>query len=86
MTLQAACLWSLAFFGVILLLGSIIDWLNRRRESDGKRIRDLIRENAMLRAQIRKARFDGEWELDEVRTELAVKNLLLSQKWTEATK
>lgn len=86
MTLQAACFWSLAFLLVILLMGSIIDWLNRRRESDGKRIRDLVKENAMLRAQLRHQRFEGDWALDAAKTELALKNMMLRQKWTASTK
>ena len=86
MTLQAACFWSLGFFLVILALGSVIDWLNRRRESDGKRIRDLIQENARLRAQIRHQRFESEWTVDELKTEVAVKELLLNQRWKGATR
>jgi len=84
MTLQAACLWSLAFCLVILLMGGIIDWLNRRRESDGKRIRDLVRENAMLKAQLKHNKFESEWSIDSIRTELAIKELLLRQKWNDA--
>lgn len=81
MTLQAACFWSLGFLMLILGFGVIIEWLNKRRESDGKRIRDLVKENAMLRAQLRHQRFEGEWALDAAKTELALKNLMLKQKW-----
>ena len=35
----------------------------------------------MLRAQLRRQRFEDGWELDSVKTELALKNLMLKQKW-----
>lgn len=84
MTLQAACFWCLGVFLLVLGFGTVIDWMNRRRESDGKRIRDLWRENCQLRAQLHGRDFDREWQLDEVKTELAVKDLLLRQKWNGA--
>lgn len=84
MTLQAFCFTVLGAFLVLLAFGGIIEWLNQRRVSDGKRLRELYAENCKLRAQLRHRNFDHEWELDEVRTELAVKDLLLRQKWQEA--
>lgn len=84
MTLSAFCFACLGIGLAIVFLGSIIEWLNERRESDGKRIRDLVKENARLRAEVRKARFEGTWALDSAKTELAVKELLLRQKWAEA--
>lgn len=84
--LQIACIWLVFWSLVLLAMCEIIDWLNRRRESDGKRIRDLIRENARLRAQLRGSRFDHEWEVDELKTQMAVKEMLLKQKWKGASK
>lgn len=86
MTLSAFCFALLGIALTVLFMGAVIEWLNERRASDGKRIRDLVRENAQLRAALRKARFEGEWELDAARTEIAVKELLLRQKWAEARK
>lgn len=84
MTLQAFCFAALGIGLAVVFMGAVIEWLNERRESDGKRIRDLVAENARLRAEVRRAKFNGEWELDAARTELAVKELLLRQKWAEA--
>lgn len=84
MTLQAFCFAALGIGLAIVFLGAVIEWLNERRLSDGKRIRDLVAENARLRAEVRRERFNGEWRLDEAKTEIAVKELLLRQKWAEA--
>ena len=81
MTLQAACWWCLGVFLLVLGFGAVIEWMNKRRESDGKRIRDLWRENCKLRAQLKHNNFESEWEVDAIRTELAIKDLLLKQKW-----
>ena len=79
--LQKACIYLIVLFGVILFNWTIIEWMNKRRESDGKRIRDLWRENCKLRAQLKHNNFESEWEVDAIRTELAIKDLLLKQKW-----
>lgn len=86
MTLQAFCLTALGVAGILLVCSGIIDWLNQRRVSDGKRLRELYAENARLRAQLRHRNFDQEWEMDNVKTQLAIKELLLRQKWQEAAR
>lgn len=86
MTLAAFTFTMLGVSVVVLVMGGLIEWLNQRRVSDGKRIRDLYAENCRLRAKLRGRDFEHEWTLDEVKTELAVKELLLRQKWEAAKK
>lgn len=86
MSLSAFTFVALGVFLIILAFGGIIEWLNQRRISDGKRLRDLYAENCKLRAQLKHRDFDHEWEIDSIRTELAVKDLLLRQRWASAKK
>lgn len=81
MTLTAFCFSCLAGAGILLILGAIHEEEVERRKRACKRVRELNTENARLRAEVRRERFNGEWRLDEAKTELAVKELLLRQKW-----
>lgn len=81
MTLSAFCFSCLAGAGILLILGAIHEEEVERRKRACKRVRELNTENAKLRAELRKQKFDGNWQLDTVKTQLAAKDLLLRQKW-----
>lgn len=86
MSLQAFCFVCLAVAVVIVLAGAVIEGEVEYRRKQNKRVRELHAENARLRAHLGHKNFEAEYELDELRTKLAVKQLLLSQKWKEVTK
>ncbi len=71
---------------VIIIAGAVIEGEIEYRKRQIKMVRDLKAENARLRAEVRRAEFNGEWKLDSARTELAVKDLLLRQRWASAKK
>lgn len=84
MSLQTFCLVCLLSGLVLLLAGALIEGEIEYRRRQIKRVRDLKDENRRLRAQLHHERFESGWELDEVKTALAVKDMLLRQKWREA--
>ena len=84
MTLTAFSLMCLVIFVLILIIGVLVESYKEYRAKQIKKVRDLHFENAILRARLGRRDFDHDWELDEVKTRLAVKELLLRQKWTEA--
>lgn len=86
MKLQTFCFLCIGVSLVILLAGLLIEAEIQYRRKKVKQVRDLHYENALLRAEIRKQAFGSEWELDKVKTELALKELLLRQKWSEVKK
>lgn len=86
MSLQTFCLLCLLAAMVILVAGAVIEGEIEYRRKQIKMVRDLKVENARLRAEVRRERFNGEWKLDEAKTEIAVKELLLKQKWAEVRK
>lgn len=75
---------SLAIGMVIIIAIAVIEGEIEYRKKQIKMVRDLKAENARLRAEVRRAEFNGEWKLDSARTELAVKDLLLRQRWAFA--
>lgn len=83
MTLQMFCVLSFSLCIAILVCGLIIEAEIQYRRRKVKQVRELHAENALLRAEIRRQAFGSEWELDKVKTELALKELLLRQKWAE---
>lgn len=86
MSLQTFCLLSLGVAVLLLVAGAVIEGEIEYRRRQIKRVRDLKAENRDLRAALRRTTFETGWELDTVKTELAVKELLLRQKWAEAKK
>ena len=84
MTLQAFCFVCLLSGMVLLIAGALIEGEIEYRRRQIKRVRDLKDENRRLRAQLHHERFESGWELDEAKTALAVKDMLLRQKWREA--
>lgn len=84
MSLQTFCFMSLAIGMVIIIAIAVIEGEIEYRKKQIKMVRDLKAENARLRAEVRRAEFNGEWKLDSARTELAVKDLLLRQRWAFA--
>lgn len=86
MNLQTFCFLALAIGLVIIIAGAVIEGEIEYRKRQIKMVRDLKAENARLRAEVRRAEFNGEWKLDSARTELAVKDLLLRQRWASAKK
>ncbi len=84
MTLQAFCFSALGIGLAIVVAGAVIEGEIEYRRRQIKAVRDLKAENARLRAEVRRERFNGEWRLDEAKTEIAVKEMLLRQKWAEA--
>ncbi len=83
MKLQTFCFICLGVSLVILLAGLLIEAEIQYRRRKVKQVRELHAENALLRAEIRRQAFGSDWELDKVKTELALKELLLRQKWAE---
>lgn len=86
MTLTAFSFLCLAVSVVILLAGAVIEGEIEYRKKKIKQVRDLHAENARLRARLGHRDFEAEYELDALRTELAVKQLLLRQKWAGVKK
>lgn len=86
MTLTAFSFLCLAVSVVILLAGAVIEGEIEYRKKKIKQVRDLHAENARLRARLDHRNFDQEWEMDNVKTQLAIKELLLRQKWQEAAR
>lgn len=84
MSLQTFCLVALLCAMVLLIAGALIEAEVEYRRRQIKRVRDLKDENRRLRAQLHHERFESGWELDEAKTALAVKDMLLRQKWREA--
>ena len=86
MTLTQFSLAVLAVFVVIIVAGAFIEAEIDYRKKQIKRVRDLKIENAQLKAQLHRARWEHDWFVDEAKTNEAVKDLLLRQKWANATK
>lgn len=86
MTLTQFSLVTLAVFVVILIAGVFIEAEVEYRQKQIKRVRELKIENAQLKAQLHRARWEHDWFVDEAKTNEAVKDLLLRQKWANATK
>ena len=86
MTLLEFSLTVLAVFVAIILIGAVIEGEMEYRKRQIKMVRDLKVENARLRAQLHHERFEHDWSIDEAKTREAVKDLLLRQKWANATK
>lgn len=86
MSLQAFCFLCLGVGLVIILAGAVIEGELEYRRRQKKRVRELHAENARLRAKLGHKDFENEYQLDALRTELAVKQLLLAQKWAGVKK
>lgn len=86
MSLSTFCMVALLVALVILVAGAVIEGEIEYRKKQVKMVRDLKTENRRLRVQLHHERFESGWELDEVKTALAVKELLLKQKWAEVKK
>lgn len=86
MSLQAFCFLALLIGLVIVIAGAVIEGEIEYRKRQIKMVKDLKAENRKLRAQLHHERFESDWELDEVKTALAVKEMLLRQKWADAKK
>lgn len=86
MSLTTFCLICLSVDVVILIIGLFVEAEIQYRRRKVKQVRELHAENAILRAEIRRQAFGSEWELDKVKTELALKELLLRQKWAGVKK
>lgn len=84
MSLQTFCLVALLCAMVLLIAGALIEGEIEYRRRQIKMVKDLKAENRRLRAQLHHERFESGWELDEAKTALAVKDMLLRQKWREA--
>ena len=84
MSLQTFCLVCLLSGLVLLIAGALIEGEIEYRKRQIKMVKDLKAENRRLRAQLHHERFESGWELDEAKTALAVKDMLLRQKWREA--
>lgn len=84
MSLQTFCLVALLCAMVLLIAGALIEGEIEYRKRQIKMVKDLKAENRRLRAQLHHERFESGWELDEAKTALAVKDMLLRQKWREA--
>lgn len=84
MSLQTFCLVCLLSGLVLLIAGALIEAEIEYRRRKIKMVKDLKAENRRLRAQLHHERFESGWELDEAKTALAVKDMLLRQKWREA--
>lgn len=81
MSLQAFCFLCLGVAVLVVLAGAVIEGEIEYRRKQNKRVRDLHAENCRLRARLGHKNFETQYELDEMRTALAVKELLLKQKW-----
>lgn len=86
MTLQAFCFLCLGAAVVVVLAGAFIEGELEYRRRQKKRVRELHAENARLKAKLGHKDFEAEYQLDALRTELAVKQLLLAQKWAGVKK
>ena len=86
MTLTTFSFLCLAFCVVVLLAGAVIEGEINYRKAKIKQVRELHAECARLRARLGHRNFEAEYEIDALRTELAVKQLLLRQKWAEVKK
>lgn len=86
MTLKVFCVLSFALCIMILACGLIIEAEIQYRHRKTRQMRELRAENALLKAEVRKQAFGTSWEIDRVKTELAVKELLLKQKWAGVQK
>jgi len=84
MSLTAFSLLCLAVFVTILIIGTLVEAEKEYRAKQNKRVRDLHFENCKLRARLGHQDFETQYELDELKTALAVKELLLKQKWEGA--
>ena len=71
---------------VFLVLIAIIETVEENRKRAIKRVRELHEENCKLRARLGWRDFDREYVIDEMKTQLAVKELLLRQKWAGVQK
>ncbi len=81
MSLTTFSLLCLAVSVVLLIIGTLIEAEREYRAKQQKRVRDLHFENCKLRARLGHQNFETQYELDELKTALAVKELLLRQKW-----
>lgn len=84
MTLTAFALTCIGVALLFLVLIAMYETEVERRKAAVKRVRELHGENALLRARVNHKNFEAQYELDEVKTALAVKDLLLRQKWEGA--
>lgn len=81
MSLTTFSLLCLAVFVTILIIGTLVEAEMEYRKKQIKQVRDLHAENCRLKARLGHQNFEAQYELDEMRTALAVKELLLKQKW-----
>lgn len=82
----------------IIMIGTILVWgavcglfagLERgyqKRKAEKARLRELHAEVCRLRVALERQENKSEYKLDALRTELAIKELLLRQKWAVASK
>lgn len=82
MTLKMFCVLSFALCIMILACGLLIESEIQYRRRKTRQMRELRAENALLKAEVRKQAFGTNWEIDRVKRELAVKEMLLRQKWS----
>ena len=83
MTLQAFALICIGLALLFCLIIAMYETEMERRKQAVRRVRELHAENAKLRAKLNHKNYETQYELDEVKTALAVKDLLLRQKWNE---
>lgn len=82
----------------VIMVGTIIAWTlvcglfawiencAKCRKQDQKKLREMHQELCRLRAELTRQDHRAEYKLDSLRTELNIKELLLRQKWAEATR
>ena len=81
----------------VLLIGTVLFWIlccgiiagienaANRRKAERQRSREIYAENCRLKAEAERAKRREIFIVDMVRSEMAVKDLLLKQKWRDAT-
>lgn len=71
---------------VVCGLIAAIESYFKNRKVNRKKMRELHAEVCQLRAALERANSKSDYKLDMLRTELAIKELLLRQKWADATR
>lgn len=82
----------------IIMVATIIAWAvlcgiisilldrGKKRMEERKQIRELHAEVCRLRVALERVSTKSDYKLDALRTELAIKELLLRQKWADSTR
>lgn len=81
----------------VLLIGTVLFWILccgiaawidtrvKKAQEARKRTQEIHAENCRLRVEVERVKQREEFVVDMVRSELAIKDLLLRQKWRDAT-